>query len=192
MPDRPPVIAMTREPQVIGRSSVSLSYQVEDDYGVTSAEARFSEPQLPASENTQPRRPLVEAPNFPLMLPQAFQEELAVGLSGEKQPAGAQHYLLDSWLAGLGADGRGEAALKAREKEPQEEEEQRTANSVQNRDDRRSRLAYLKQVQVLRSRFGHSGGFLLASSSCRSAKDAGRGNLAQAKHWNFSSFMSLM
>ena len=71
MPDRPPVIAMTREPQVIGRSSVSLSYQVEDDYGVTSAEARFSEPQLPASENTQPRRPLVEAPNFPLILPQA-------------------------------------------------------------------------------------------------------------------------
>jgi uncharacterized protein (TIGR02302 family) len=71
MPDRPPVIAMTREPQVIGRSSVSLSYQVEDDYGVTSAEARFTEPQLPASENTQPRRPLVEAPNFPLMLPQA-------------------------------------------------------------------------------------------------------------------------
>jgi uncharacterized protein (TIGR02302 family) len=71
MPDRPPVIAMTREPQVIGRSSVSLSYQMEDDYGVTSAEARFSEPQLPASENTQPRRPLVEAPNFPLILPQA-------------------------------------------------------------------------------------------------------------------------
>ena len=71
LPDRPPVIAMTREPQVIGRSSVSLSYQVEDDYGVTSAEARFSEPQLPASENTQARRPLVEAPNFPLILPQA-------------------------------------------------------------------------------------------------------------------------
>jgi uncharacterized protein (TIGR02302 family) len=69
--DRPPAIAMTREPQVIGRSSVSLNYQVEDDYGVTSAEARFSEPQLPASENTQPRRPLVEAPNFPLILPQA-------------------------------------------------------------------------------------------------------------------------
>jgi uncharacterized protein (TIGR02302 family) len=71
VPDRPPVIALTREPQVIGRSSVSLSYRMEDDYGVTGAEARFSEPQLPASENTQPRRPIVDAPNFPLILPQA-------------------------------------------------------------------------------------------------------------------------
>jgi uncharacterized protein (TIGR02302 family) len=71
VPDRPPLIAHAREPQVIGRSSVSLSYRVEDDYGVTGAEARFSDPQLPASDSTQPRRPLVEAPNFPLVLPQS-------------------------------------------------------------------------------------------------------------------------
>jgi uncharacterized protein (TIGR02302 family) len=69
--DRPPVIALTRDPQVIGRSSVSLSYRVEDDYGVVSAEARFTDPQLPASEDAQARRPLVDAPNFALVLPQA-------------------------------------------------------------------------------------------------------------------------
>jgi uncharacterized protein (TIGR02302 family) len=71
VPDRPPVIALTREPQVIGRSTISLSYRIEDDYGVTGAEAQFTDPRLPAAEAGQARRPLVEAPNFPLVLPQA-------------------------------------------------------------------------------------------------------------------------
>lgn len=71
VPDRPPVIALTREPQIIGRSSVSLSYRIEDDYGVVSGEARFFDPQLPPSEGAQQRRPLVDAPNFPLSLPQS-------------------------------------------------------------------------------------------------------------------------
>jgi uncharacterized protein (TIGR02302 family) len=70
VPDRPPVIALARDPQVIGRASLSLSYRIEDDYGVVSAEARFSEPQVRKRGNEEPR-PLVGAPNFPLLLPQA-------------------------------------------------------------------------------------------------------------------------
>ncbi|MEX0590841.1 MAG: TIGR02302 family protein, partial [Xanthobacteraceae bacterium] len=69
--DRPPVIAHARDPHVIGRASLSLSYRVEDDYGVVSAEARFSDPQMPKRETAQEPRPLVAAPNFPLPLPQA-------------------------------------------------------------------------------------------------------------------------
>lgn len=71
IPDKPPLIAHTREPQIIGRSAVSFAYKVEDDYGVSSAEARFSlKPQLPRPGAPAPR-PLVAAPEFPLTLPQS-------------------------------------------------------------------------------------------------------------------------
>src|SRR5690606_15504765 len=71
IPDRPPVIELTRDPQVMGRATVSLGYKVEDDYGVTSAEAQFTDPKIAQNEGGPERRPLIGPPDFPLSLPQA-------------------------------------------------------------------------------------------------------------------------
>ena len=71
VPDRPPVIALVKDPQVIGRATVSLTYKVEDDYGVVSAEARLSDPKIARRESAAEPRPLIGAPEFPLSLPQA-------------------------------------------------------------------------------------------------------------------------
>ncbi len=71
VPDRAPTIAHAKDPEVLGRASVVLTYKIEDDYGVTQAEARFTRPAAPAREGAQPPRPLVAGPDFPLVLPQA-------------------------------------------------------------------------------------------------------------------------
>jgi len=49
---------------------LQLSYKLEDDYGVVGAQAMFK---LLNSEGTNghPARPLYDAPDFPLVLPQA-------------------------------------------------------------------------------------------------------------------------
>jgi uncharacterized protein (TIGR02302 family) len=70
IPDRAPVIALMKDPEITGRSALNLSYRVDDDYGVTQAEAQF-ERVLPPAVNALPPRPLIDAPNFPLSLPQA-------------------------------------------------------------------------------------------------------------------------
>lgn len=41
IPDKPPTIALTKDPEVSRRGSIKLTYKVEDDYGVATAEARF-------------------------------------------------------------------------------------------------------------------------------------------------------
>lgn len=70
-PDRPPSIEFAREPQVLGRAMLSVSYKLEDDYGVVAAQARFSQPQIRRPDAASEPRPLVGAPDFPLSLPQA-------------------------------------------------------------------------------------------------------------------------
>ncbi len=70
IPDRAPVIELTKNPEIAGRSALGLSYRIDDDYGVTAAEAQF-ERVVPFVPNALPPRPLIEAPNFPLSLPQA-------------------------------------------------------------------------------------------------------------------------
>ncbi|HMN51298.1 MAG TPA: TIGR02302 family protein [Xanthobacteraceae bacterium] len=70
IPDRVPVIELLKNPEISGRNAFSLNYKIEDDYGVTSAEAKF-ERVVPAGRNTLSPRPLVNAPDFPLILPQA-------------------------------------------------------------------------------------------------------------------------
>ena len=40
--DRPPSIALAKDPERLARGSLQLSYKLEDDYGVTEAHARFS------------------------------------------------------------------------------------------------------------------------------------------------------
>jgi uncharacterized protein (TIGR02302 family) len=64
--DRPPTIAMTREANVVGRGALSLGYRLEDDYGVTAAEARLRLKALPEGAH-----PLYDLTPFPLSLPQA-------------------------------------------------------------------------------------------------------------------------
>src|SRR5262249_31201392 len=71
VPDRPPTIALAKEPEPQLRGSVLLTYKVEDDYGVVDGQApvaRHADAPQPAAKG--PRR-LYEAPNSPLVLPQA-------------------------------------------------------------------------------------------------------------------------
>jgi uncharacterized protein (TIGR02302 family) len=69
IPDKPPTIALIKEPQRQARGALRLDYKVEDDYGVTSAQATFVQKDDPGAE--KPAHPLFEAPNFALTLPQA-------------------------------------------------------------------------------------------------------------------------
>jgi uncharacterized protein (TIGR02302 family) len=70
VPDRPPTIALAKDPEGQARGTLQLSYKVEDDYGVIGAQATFHL-QSSAGSNGQPARALFDAPNFPLVLPQA-------------------------------------------------------------------------------------------------------------------------
>jgi uncharacterized protein (TIGR02302 family) len=70
IPDRAPVIQLLKDPEITGRSALSLNYRIEDDYGVTAAEAKFERAGRIFAGDIAPR-PLVPAPDFPLSLPQA-------------------------------------------------------------------------------------------------------------------------
>jgi hypothetical protein len=70
IPDKPPTIALTKEPESQLRGSLLLAYKMEDDYGVIDAQATF-ERDAPAAAGGKPPRPLFEAPDFVLSLPQA-------------------------------------------------------------------------------------------------------------------------
>jgi uncharacterized protein (TIGR02302 family) len=75
IPDRPPTIALAKEPEPQLRGSLLLNYKIEDDYGVVDAQATFerklSATAKPAAPEAKPPRPLFDAPNFTLVLPQA-------------------------------------------------------------------------------------------------------------------------
>jgi uncharacterized protein (TIGR02302 family) len=77
IPDKPPTIALTKDPEEQSRGSLLLSYRLEDDYGVTAAEATFKRKDDPDAANTaksagdQAPHPLFGPPDFPLILPQA-------------------------------------------------------------------------------------------------------------------------
>ena len=68
-PDHPPTIALAKDPERQARGSLQMSYKIEDDYGVTEARAHVA---LRAAEAAaQSARPLFDAPQFPLVLPNA-------------------------------------------------------------------------------------------------------------------------
>jgi uncharacterized protein (TIGR02302 family) len=72
IPDKPPTIELTKDPQAQNRGSLLLSYRLEDDYGVTKAEATFARKDDPAAPGGKPPpHPLYGPPDFPLVLPQA-------------------------------------------------------------------------------------------------------------------------
>jgi len=60
-----------------GPRSLQMSYKIEDDYGVTEAQAHFAArapdapqgPQQGSQQEAQAARPLFEPPQFPLVLP---------------------------------------------------------------------------------------------------------------------------
>lgn len=67
IPDRPPVISLVGEPRRNVRGSLTLRYKIDDDYGVTSAEADFSKPRIDGKPATG--RTLVAPPKMRLALP---------------------------------------------------------------------------------------------------------------------------
>jgi uncharacterized protein (TIGR02302 family) len=70
IPDRPPTIALTKDPEQQTRGSLLLSYRLEDDYGVSEAQATFLRKDA-ANGTGEPARPLFGPPDFALVLPQA-------------------------------------------------------------------------------------------------------------------------
>jgi uncharacterized protein (TIGR02302 family) len=70
IPDQPPTIALTKDPQEQRRGSLLLSYHLQDDYGVTKAEATFVRKNDKTAKGDAPH-PLFGPPEFPLILPQA-------------------------------------------------------------------------------------------------------------------------
>jgi uncharacterized protein (TIGR02302 family) len=68
IPDRPPTIALAKDPERQARGSLQMAYKIEDDYGVTEAQARFS---ARAGEGAASTRPLFTPPTFALVLPNA-------------------------------------------------------------------------------------------------------------------------
>jgi uncharacterized protein (TIGR02302 family) len=75
IPDRAPTIVLAKDPERQARGSLQMSYKIEDDYGVTEAQAHFAARPAEAPKGTQEKgseaRPLFAAPQFPLVLPNA-------------------------------------------------------------------------------------------------------------------------
>lgn len=77
LPDHAPTIAYAKDPERMARGALRLTYKIEDDYGVTGAEARFvlrdDPPKMPdppaAADADAAPRPLFEPPSIPLSLP---------------------------------------------------------------------------------------------------------------------------
>jgi uncharacterized protein (TIGR02302 family) len=67
IPDRPPQIELTDAPRANARGSLSLSYKIGDDYGVTAAEADFTDPSVEGTSGNV--RSLVPPPHLALPLP---------------------------------------------------------------------------------------------------------------------------
>jgi uncharacterized protein (TIGR02302 family) len=81
IPDKPPTIALAKDPEQQARGSLLLSYRLEDDYGVVDAHATFARkegPQPNSRTESQTENqagseghPLFGPPDFALVLPQA-------------------------------------------------------------------------------------------------------------------------
>ena len=69
--DRAPTIALAKDPERQARGSLQMSYRLEDDYGVTEAQARFAARPGDAAKGAAAARPLFDPPKFALVLPNA-------------------------------------------------------------------------------------------------------------------------
>jgi hypothetical protein len=66
IPDRPPTIALTKDPEAQARGTLQLSYKLEDDYGVVDAHATFKLKQGDGGNGQPAPRALFESPDFTL------------------------------------------------------------------------------------------------------------------------------
>jgi uncharacterized protein (TIGR02302 family) len=71
IPDKPPTIELTKDPELQRRGSLLLSYRLEDDYGVTEAQATFARKNDDDAADSESPHPLFGPPDFALILPQA-------------------------------------------------------------------------------------------------------------------------
>jgi len=71
IPDRAPTISLAKDPERQARGSLQMSYKIEDDYGVTEAQAHFAVRPGDAPKAATAPRPLFDPPQFPLVLPNA-------------------------------------------------------------------------------------------------------------------------
>jgi uncharacterized protein (TIGR02302 family) len=76
IPDRAPTISLAKDPERQARGSLQMSYKIEDDYGVTEAQAHFlarpgDAPKATTEKGSAEPRPLFDPPQFPLVLPNA-------------------------------------------------------------------------------------------------------------------------
>ena len=75
IPDRAPTIALAKDPERQARGSLQMSYKLEDDYGVTEAQAHFAarpgDAPTPSTSTSATPRPLFDPPQFALVLPNA-------------------------------------------------------------------------------------------------------------------------
>jgi uncharacterized protein (TIGR02302 family) len=70
VPDRAPTIVLAKDPERQARGSLQMSYKIEDDYGVSEAQARFAARPGDAAKGAA-ARPLFDPPKFALVLPSA-------------------------------------------------------------------------------------------------------------------------
>ncbi len=73
IPDKPPTIALAKDPEQQNLGSLLLSYKLEDDYGVAEARATFArkDDKKDKARASGDGHPLFGPPDFPLILPQA-------------------------------------------------------------------------------------------------------------------------
>jgi uncharacterized protein (TIGR02302 family) len=71
IPDRAPIISLAKDPERQARGSLQMSYKMEDDYGITEAHAIFAVRPDATAKDAAPARPLFDAPQFALVLPNA-------------------------------------------------------------------------------------------------------------------------
>jgi uncharacterized protein (TIGR02302 family) len=70
-PDRAPTISLAKDPERQARGSLQMSYRIEDDYGVTEAQAHFAARPGDGPKAAAEPRPLFAPPQFALGLPNA-------------------------------------------------------------------------------------------------------------------------
>ena len=73
IPDKPPMIALTKDPEPQARGSLQLNYKMEDDYGVVEAQAMFAL-KNPAGE-AGAKRPLFGPPEMQLVAAAGARQE---------------------------------------------------------------------------------------------------------------------
>lgn len=70
IPDQPPRISLTKDPETTRRGSMKLTYKIEDDYGVASAEVRFEQVEPdPGNPRTAWARTVLKGPRLPYERP---------------------------------------------------------------------------------------------------------------------------